>query len=76
MPNPAARRIISRPMLPMPSRPIVLPNSPCAFEYSFLFHFPARRSATFSGTRRSNARISANASSATAMAFLPGQLET
>ena len=40
MPKPAARRIISWPMLPTPSRPSVLPYSPCAFEYSFLFHLP------------------------------------
>ena len=75
-PNPAARRIISWPMLPTPSRPSVLPKRPCAFEYSFLFHFPARSSATLSGIRRSSARISAKASSATAIAFLPGQFET
>ena len=49
IPKPAARRIISWPMLPTPSRPSVWPYRPCAFEYSFLFHFPARRSATLSG---------------------------
>ncbi len=39
------------------------PYKPCAFENSFLFHLPARSSATLSGTRRSIASISANASS-------------
>ena len=52
------------------------PYRPRAFEYSFLFHVPARRSATLSGIRRSSARIRPNASSATATAFLPGQFET
>ncbi len=75
-PNAAARRITSRAMLPAPSRPRVWPCRPCAFEYSFLFHWPARRSATLSATRRSSARISARVSSATAMAFLPGQFDT
>ena len=40
MPKPAARRIISWPMLPTPSRPSVRPYSPRAFEYSFLFQRP------------------------------------
>ena len=34
-------------------------RGPRAFEYSFLFHLPARSSATLSGMRRSSARISA-----------------
>ena len=53
-----------------------LPIRPFAFEYSFLFHVPARSSATLSGMRRSSARISPNVSSATATEFLPGQFET
>mgnify|MGYP003694158375 CR=1 FL=1 len=36
-------------MLPNPRMPSVRPNSPCALAYSFLFHCPARRSATLSG---------------------------
>ena len=63
-------------MLPNPRSPSVRPLRPAAFEYSFLFQRPARSSATLSGIRRSSARISPKASSATAMAFLPGQFET
>ena len=58
--TPAARRITSCAMLPSPSRPSVRPHRPRAFEYSFLFHLPARSSATLSGMRRSSASISAN----------------
>ena len=72
--TPAARRIISCPMLPTPSRTSVRPKRPCAFEYSFLFQLPARSSATLSGMRRSSESSRPNASSATAIAFLPGQL--
>ena len=52
------------------------PASPRAFEYSFLFHVPWRRSATLSGIRRSSASIRPNASSATAAEFFPGQFAT
>ncbi len=76
MPKAWARRAISWPMLPKPSTPSVRPCSPRDFEYSFLFHRPARRSATLSGMRRSSARISPKASSATATEFLPGQFAT
>ena len=43
---------------------------------SKLFQAPRRRSATLSGMRRSRATISPMASSATAVAFVPGQLAT
>ena len=75
-PNAAARRMTSCAMLPAPRMPSVWPSSPFAFEYSFLFQVPARRSATLSATRQSRARISAIVSSATATAFFPGQFET
>ncbi len=51
-------------------------TGPRAFEYSFLFQCPARRSATLSGIRRSSERIRPKVSSATAIAFLPGQFDT
>ena len=76
MPNARARRATSWPMWPKPSRPSVCPIRPFAFEYSFLFHLPARSSATLSAIRRSSARISPIVSSATATEFLPGQFET
>ena len=56
--------------------PSVRPYSPRALEYSPLFHLPWRSSATWSGIRRSQARSSPITSSATAIEFLPGQLET
>ena len=65
-PEAAARRITSRPMLPTPRRPIVLPYNR-ALEYSFLFQLPAASSATFPAPA-DPMRNHANASSATAMA--------
>ena len=48
IPKPRARRATSWPMCPNPRRPSVCPIRPLARAYSFLFHFPARRSATLS----------------------------
>jgi hypothetical protein len=76
IPNARARGIISWPILPTPINPSVRPNRPRAFENSFLFHSPRRNATTLSAMRRSSARMSANASSATAIEFLPGQFET
>ena len=76
MPNARARDATSWPMWPKPIRPSVCPARPLAFEYSFLFHFPARSSATLSGMRRSTDSIKPIVSSATATEFLPGQFET
>ena len=76
MPNAATRVITSRAIAPVPRMPIVAPYRPRAFENSFLFHLPARRSATLSGMRRSSASSSASVSSATAIEFLPGQFAT
>ena len=56
--------------------PSVRPCRPRAFEYSPLFQVPARSSATWSGIRRSHESSSPITSSATAIEFLPGQLET
>jgi hypothetical protein len=53
-----------------------LAEKPVGRENSFLFHWPARRAATFSGMRRSMDSSRANTNSATAMEFLPGQLLT
>ena len=69
-------RATSWPMCPKPSRPSVWPIRPLALAYSFLFHLPARSSATLSAIRRSIARINAIVSSATATEFLPGQFDT
>ena len=76
IPKALPRSAISRPIRPSPTIPRVRPYSPAALAYSALFHVPLRRSAVWSGTRRSQARISAQASSATAIEFLPGQLAT
>ena len=76
MPKARARGIISLPMPPTPTRPSVRPKSPRALLYSFLFQAPRWRSAAFSTIRRSSARRSPQASSATAIEFLPGQLAT
>ncbi len=76
MPKPRARSITASAIDPRPSTPRVAPYRPLAALYSFLFQRPARSSAVWSGTRRSQARISPQASSATAIAFLPGQLAT
>src|SRR5450759_4113297 len=56
--------------------PRVRPARPRAFPYIDLFQTPARRSFVWSTIRRSRARTSPHASSATAIAFLPGQFET
>ena len=76
IPNAFARTAISRPIWPSPTMPRVRPCSPRAFEYSALFQTPARLSATWSGTRRSQESRSAITSSATATELRPGQLET
>jgi hypothetical protein len=76
MPSAWARRMTSRPIDPTPATASVRPKSPSASEKPFLSHFPARRSATLSGMRRSRATSSPMASSATAMEFCPGQLAT
>ena len=76
MPKARARAIVSRPMAPVPTIPRVRPSRPLALPYFVLFHWPARRSATPSGICRSRARMRPMASSATAIEFLPGQLET
>ena len=76
IPNARARAAISRPTLPIPSSPSVRPRTPRADAKPFLSHRPARAAITLSGIRRSRARRSPNASSATAAAFLPGQLAT
>ena len=76
IPSAWARRTTSRPIEPTPAMPRVRPKTPSASEKDFLSHFPARRSATLSGMRRSSATSSPMASSATAMEFCPGQLAT
>ena len=63
-------------MLGYPIIQQVFPNNPSALEYSPLFHLPALKSATFAGILLSRASIKPTASSATAIEFLPGQLET
>ena len=72
MPKPLAMPIIAEPIPPTPTRPSVRPYSPFAFEYSALFQRPSRRSSALCTIRRSSARISPNASSATAIAVLAG----
>ena len=76
MPKARARPSTSCPMRPSPTSPSVRPNRPRALLYSALFQRPALRSAALAGMRRSSASISAKVSSATAMEFLPGQLDT
>ena len=78
-PPPASRTRAPGPRSPGRSAPgprcrACRPCSPRALEYSPLFHGPGRRSATWSGIRRSQASSSPITSSATAIEFLPGQL--
>jgi hypothetical protein len=61
---------------PDPTKPERAAEQATRFGKSFLFHSPARKAITLSAMRRSNARIKANASSATAIEFLPGQFAT
>ena len=70
--TPARARATSRPIWPSPTMPSVRPYSPRALEYSPLFHLPWRRSAVWSGMRRSQASRRPSTSSATAIEFLPG----
>jgi hypothetical protein len=76
IPNACARAATSRPICPSPTIPSRRPKSPRAFEYSLLFQVPWRRSAVWSGIRRSHASSSPSTSSATATEFFPGQFET
>ena len=76
IPNACARLMTSIPMVPAPITPSVRPKSPRACAYRFLFHLPLFRSAVPSAMCRSRASIRPVASSATAMAFLPGQFAT
>src|SRR4051812_40956631 len=76
IPNARAREATSRPICPSPTTPSRRPYSPRALEYSPLFQRPWRRSAVWSGIRRSQASSRPITSSATAIEFLPGQLLT
>ena len=76
IPNAFALSATDNPISPNPMMPIVLPCSPSAFEYSFLFHIPSRRSITPSAIRRSMASNRPKVNSATATAFFPGMLQT
>jgi len=66
----------ARPTCPIPKMPIERPRKPTARAKSFFSQRPARKLATPSGMRRSRLPINAKVSSATADAFLPGQLAT
>ena len=73
MPNARARAMTSRPIVPVPSTPSVRPKRPRALPYSFLFHVPSSRSVVAVRRCVDRARAcSPKASSATAIAFLPG----
>ena len=76
IPKALAMGTIVRPIVPRPISPNVRPRSPPPSLYSSLFHLPRRRSRTFSGMRLSNASMRPKASSTTAPALPPGQLET
>ncbi len=56
--------------------PMRWPSRPWAAAYRVFSQRPARRSAVASAMRRSSERTKPIASSATAIAFLPGQLAT
>ena len=74
IPNARARWATSSPMEPSPRMPIVDPSSPRASPYFFFSQRPARRSTVPSTIRRSTASSSPMVSSATAAAFLSGQV--
>ena len=76
IPRACARTITSRPMVPVPSTASLRPRSPRALPKAFLFQVRARSSATLSAMRRSRLIRWPMVSSATALAFLPGQFET
>ncbi len=75
IPQPRPSRATVLPIDPMPTMPSVLPPrfQPTT---SFLAQWPDRSSRSTSTTWRARPRNSAKVSSATAIAFLPGQFET